>query len=193
MRYAALLRAVNLGGRTSIAMADLRSLLGDLGLENVRTVLASGNAVFDSVASTDLGTADSSGPAALGTEIETALTDRLGLSTRVLLRTHEQLTAVLKANPYPTAEDEPSKHLVQFLFEPVAAADRAHIEAFDAPAFEPEQFHLGVEQQVIYFRFPDGMGRSPLSVAFGRHVGKGLVMTGRNWNTVRKLHELTGA
>ena len=45
-RLVALLRGINLGSKRRVAMADLRELLAELGYEDVRTVLASGNAVF---------------------------------------------------------------------------------------------------------------------------------------------------
>jgi uncharacterized protein (DUF1697 family) len=182
VRYAALLRGVNVGGNAKIAMADLRALLEGLDFGSVKTLLQSGNAVFDVPSA-------GAGASALATTIEQALTDSLGLKTRVVLVTHQQLAAVIKANPFPSAEDEPSKHLVQFLFAPLTEAERARIASFDAPAFEPEEFRVGDE--VIYFRFPGGIGRSALAVAFGKHVTAKLAMTGRNWNTVRKLHDLT--
>ena len=180
VRYAALLRGVNVGGNKKIAMADLRLLLSGLGLDEVSTLLQSGNAVF---------TAPESDAVALAAQIEAALLADLGLSSRVVLWTHQQLAAVVAANPFPTAEDEPSKHLVQFLFKPLAAAEKERIAAFDAAAYAPEEFRVG--EEVIYFRFPDGIGRSKLAVDFGKHVTAKLVMTGRNWNTVRKLLDLT--
>jgi uncharacterized protein (DUF1697 family) len=179
-RYAVLLRGVNVGGNKKIAMADLRALLSDLGHTDVSTLLQSGNAVL---------TAPKAEAGKLAQRIESALAAKLGLSSRVLVRTHDELAAVIEANPFPTAEQEPSKHLVQFLFEPLTEADRARIAAFDAPAYGPEEFRVG--DGVIYFRFPDGMGTSRLAVDFGKHVGPKMVMTGRNWNTVRKLHDLT--
>src|SRR5215472_3228578 len=50
--YIGLLRAINVGGRNRIAMADLRTLLGSLGYSNVQTVLQSGNVVFEGKATT---------------------------------------------------------------------------------------------------------------------------------------------
>jgi uncharacterized protein (DUF1697 family) len=182
IRYAALLRGVNVGGNKKIAMADLRLLLTGLGHGEVSTLLQSGNAVF---------TAPEPDADLLSAQIESALADQLGLTSRVTLRTHQQLAEVIDENPFPSAEEDPSRHLVQFLFEPLTAADRSRITGFDAAAFEPEEFRLG--REVIYFRFPDGIGNSKLSVAFGKHVTSKMVMTGRNWNTVRKLHDLTAA
>ena len=45
-RNIALLRGINLGAKRRVAMADLRALLEELGYTDVRTVLASGNAIF---------------------------------------------------------------------------------------------------------------------------------------------------
>jgi uncharacterized protein (DUF1697 family) len=184
-RYAALLRGVNVGGHKKIAMADLRAVLTDLGHQDVSTLLQSGNAVF---------TAGSDDPEAdagrLAARIEAALAAELGLASKVLVRTHSELAAVIDANPFPTAEADPSTHLVQFLFEPLTPAGRARIAEFEADPFHPEEFRLGAG--VIYFRFPGGIGRSKLAVAFARQVGPKMAMTGRNWNTVRKLSELTG-
>jgi uncharacterized protein (DUF1697 family) len=187
VRYAALLRGVNVGGNKKIAMADLRLLLSGLGHGEVSTLLQSGNAVF---------TAPEPDAAKVAAQIESALADQLGLTSRVLLRTHQQLASVVEENPFASADDEPSRHLVQFLFEPLTPAGRDKITAFDADGFAPEEFRLGDE--VIYFRFPDGIGRSKLGEAFAKYVAANFgkpaqrpVMTGRNWNTVRKLCDLT--
>jgi uncharacterized protein (DUF1697 family) len=180
IRYAALLRGVNVGGNKKIAMADLRVLLTEMGHGEVSTLLQSGNAVF---------TAPEPDAERLAAQIESALADQLGLTSRVTLRTHRQLAEVIDENPFPSAEDEPSRHLVQFLFTPLTTAERDKITGFDAGPFAPEEFRLG--REVIYFRFPGGIGTSKLAVAFGRHVTAKMVMTGRNWNTVRKLHDLT--
>jgi uncharacterized protein (DUF1697 family) len=185
IRYAALLRGVNIGGK-KLAMADLRALLTGLGHTEVSTLLQSGNAVF---------TAPESDPGQLAARIETALADDLGLMSKVLLRSHFELDAVVGANPFPTAEEEPAKHLVQFLFDPLDPAGRALIEQFDAGPFAPEEFRVG--EGVIYFRFPNGIGRNVMDAAFSKHLTANFAkpvrpaMTGRNWNTVRKLRDLT--
>jgi len=46
--YIAFLRGINVGGNTLITMADLKKSFEKMGLKNVRTVLASGNVVFES-------------------------------------------------------------------------------------------------------------------------------------------------
>ncbi len=113
----------------------------------------------------------------------------------MLLRTHPELVAVVEANPFPTADEDPAKHLVQFLFVPLSPADRAAIEQFDAAPYAPEEFKVG--DGVIYFRFPNGIGRNVMDAEFSKHLTANFAkpvrptMTGRNWNTVRKLRDLT--
>ena len=48
MKYIALLRGVNVGGKNKVAMGDLRVCFESLGFENVTTYINSGNVVFDS-------------------------------------------------------------------------------------------------------------------------------------------------
>ncbi len=49
MRYIALLRGINVGGNNRVPMADLRTCLSDMGLDNVRTYIQSGNVIFDAI------------------------------------------------------------------------------------------------------------------------------------------------
>jgi uncharacterized protein (DUF1697 family) len=77
MRYAALLRAVNLVRVSRIAMSDLRRILTELGCADVTTHLQSGNAAFLSELP----------PAALERDIANALAAQAGLSCAVMVRT----------------------------------------------------------------------------------------------------------
>ena len=76
-----LLRGVNVGGRTQVAMADLRAMMAELGLGEARTLLQSGNVVFRS--SRRKG-------AALERALEVGASDRLGLRTDFFVRTATQ-------------------------------------------------------------------------------------------------------
>ena len=82
-RHVALLRAVNVGAHGKVAMADLRVLLADLGLGDPRTLLQSGNAVFD---------AGRARPAAIERQVEEALAERFGLKTDVMVRSAGECT-----------------------------------------------------------------------------------------------------
>jgi uncharacterized protein (DUF1697 family) len=183
-RYVALLRGINVGRNKQLAMADLRRLLEDLGYQDVVTHLRSGQAVFG---------AESGATAAAATKlagaIEDAITEHLGMDVRVVVRTRAQIAAVIKANPYPAADDDPTRVFCVFLSEPLTAAD---LKGVDPAAYEPEQFALARGGREIYLWLPAGMGVSTLGlVKWGQVTGKTtLVGTARNWRTTTKLLEL---
>lgn len=90
MRWVLLLRAVNVGGRNTVPMAELRALLEDLGHSDVRTVLNSGNAVF---------TSRQRSAVSIAAAVEAGLLDRLGVAVRACVRSPVQLQAALDALP----------------------------------------------------------------------------------------------
>lgn len=173
---AALLRAVNVGGTGKLPMADLRRVLGELGYAEPRTLLASGNAVFGAKAA----------DAALEAALEREVAARLGVTTDILVRDHAELAATMAANPFTEmAKDRPSALLVMFLkTEPAAARVAAVAGAIKGP----EQVAAG--PRCLFIAYGDGMGTSKLNGAVIER-GLGLRGTGRNWNTVGKLTELT--
>ncbi|MEU3691735.1 DUF1697 domain-containing protein [Streptomyces narbonensis] len=177
--YAALLRGINVSGHRKVPMAELRSVLEDLGHRDVRTYLQSGNAVF---------TTDS---AASDTELTTALEDaverRFGFRVDCLVRDGDYLAAVAEACPFPAAELE-GRQLHAIYYSGPAEPER--FAAIDREAYLPEDFALG--DRVLYLYVPEGLGRSRLGDVLTRpSVVKGLVATARNWNTVVKLVEMT--
>jgi uncharacterized protein (DUF1697 family) len=175
MRWAALLKGVNVGGNRKLPMADLRHFLADLGYGDVKTLLASGNAVFD---------ADEADADALEAHLQRAAKAQLGLDTAWLLRTHADLTAIVRANPFADAAvAHPSHLLVHFHRDPVPLA------LLDALVHDgPETLSaLGRE---LYVDYPDDIGHSKLPQAMARAKFPALV-TARNWNSVLKLVELT--
>jgi uncharacterized protein (DUF1697 family) len=172
--YAALLRGVNVGGKTSLPMADVRRVLEGLGYERPQTLLASGNAVFEAAGD----------PQTLEAEIARALADQVGLKTEVMVRGPAELAAVLAANPFPEmAKDDPSHLVVLFLKGP---ADPAKAAAIPIPGRE----RIAVGERCLYIAYPDGIGRSKLT---GIDRAMGTAGTARNWNTVRRLAELAAS
>jgi uncharacterized protein (DUF1697 family) len=175
MRVALLLRGVNLGGSRKLAMADLRELLATLGHTEVKTLMASGQAVV---------TTDRP-PAEVAAELEVRLLEDAGLRTDVMVRTGPDLAAVLEANPFPTADEDGARHAVVFLREPLTKDQLAKL---DPAADAPDQ--LTANGRELYLRLPNGFADSKLSIAVGKV--KGAPATTRNWNTVKKLAALTG-
>ncbi len=204
--YVAMLRAVNVAGRT-LPMADLRRSLEGLGLRHVRTYLQSGNVVFEAYgAATD---EDSVGAAArLAAAIEVRIERDLGPRVAVLVLTGEAMARVVTANPVRAEPgvDEGSLH-VTFLFtaageddfgEATAAAYSAVYEAafrgLQLPAVEGERAVVvgspPLATPVVYLCLPHGYGRSKLTNAFfERKLGTGA--TTRNWRTVTALAALS--
>ncbi|MEW2166216.1 DUF1697 domain-containing protein [Streptomyces sp. NPDC007084] len=178
--YAALLRGINVGGAKKVPMAELRTLMEGLGYGDVRTYLQSGNAVFSSSHGDE---------PSLAAELAAAIERRFGFDVGVLVRDHRYLKAVREACPFPAAEPAAKQVHVTYFSEPVDAARFASVEP---AAFLPEEFRLG--DRALYLYAPDGLGRSRLAQALSRpRLLKGVLATTRNWNTVVKLEELTGA
>ncbi|MCX4844399.1 DUF1697 domain-containing protein [Streptomyces sp. NBC_00893] len=176
--YAALLRGINVSGHKRVPMAELRSLLTELGHGDVRTHLQSGNAVFSSASDDEN---------ALAAELEQAIEKRFGFPVPCLVRDGAYLAAVAAACPFPAAELEGRQLHITYYDLPVDADRFARI---DPAAFRPEAFGLG--DRALYLYAPDGLGRSKLAEALSRtSVTKGLVATSRNWNTVEKLVRMT--
>jgi len=163
--YVALLRGVNLMGGTTLRMADLKALAEQLGLENVRTYIASGNLLFTS------GKAE----AAIKTALEAAVKRHMSRDVGVMVRTAKELAGVVEANPFA---GEPGNKVVAIFFdEPPPAGS---LEA--ATNIADERLALGKRE--IYVHYPSGQGRSKLNLR-SRALG-----TARNMNTVAKLAEL---
>lgn len=173
----AFLRGINVGGRARVPMADLRVLAATVGLDDVRTYLQSGNLLF---------AMPSGGTEHLMGDLERAISERFGLTVRVLMRTIADLSAIVAANPMPGATANGSKlHVVFLAGTPSAEA----VAALDADRSPPDVFAvLGGE---IYVHYPEGSGRSKLTLEyFERRLG--VAGTARNWNTVTKLVALAG-
>ncbi len=174
--HVALLRAVNVGGRNRIAMADLRELLEGLGYGGVRTHLQSGNAVFAAP-----GTPSSEH---LAGEIEGALVEEVGLTVKVIVRTRSELARAIAANPLLGVAEDHARLLVTFLSH---APDPEALAALAPAEFEPDVFAVG--EREIYAWYPEGVRATKLSNAFWERR-LGVVASARNWKTVTRLLEL---
>ncbi|MET9784897.1 DUF1697 domain-containing protein [Streptomyces canus] len=178
--YAALLRGINVGGSRKVPMADLRTLMEDLGHGGVRSYLQSGQAVF---------TADHGDEETLAAELAGAIEKRFGFAVDVIVRDHAYLKAIAEACPFPAAELEAKQLHVTYFSAPVDADRFAEI---DQAACLPEEFRLG--DRALYLYAPNGLGRSKLAEHLSKpRLNKGVIATSRNWNTVVKLVEMTDA
>jgi uncharacterized protein (DUF1697 family) len=166
-RQVALLRGINVGPTTAVAMADLKVSFEALGLADVETYVRSGNVVFS------------------GKATEAALEKRIaadfGRSYDVMLRTAADLRRIAKACPFPT-EDGKRVHVMFLDTKPQAV----ELDPGRSPGDE-----FAVQGSEVFIYTPNGFGRSKLAPSWFEK-GLGVRGTARNWNTVLKLVELTG-
>ncbi|MCK0090835.1 DUF1697 domain-containing protein [Rhodococcus sp. F64268] len=170
-RFVALLRGINVGG-VRIKMADLGALFTDLGFDNVRTVLASGNVLFD---------ADGTAPD-LKARIERALSDTFAYDAYVFVHPQSYLAAVVDAYPFDENVDGRHAYAV-FVADDSVLDELAGIGATLDPAVE----QIAVGDGVVYWEVVKG---ETIGSAFGKKVGASrfkTVTTNRNLRTVRKL------
>src|SRR5258707_2470437 len=105
----ALLRGINVGRAKRITMGDLRGLFVGLGHKNVRTLLNSGNVLFQC-------TRPNTGKLALS--IQNAIADTCGFSVPVTVVTATDLAAIIRENPLLPVAVDPAKYLVAFVAHP---------------------------------------------------------------------------
>ncbi len=177
--YVALLRAVNVAGHRPVRMGDLCALLGKLGLADPRSLLQSGNLVFQ---------AEAQAGEELERLLESEAEERLGLKTDFFVRSGGEWKEILSRNPFRReAERDPGHHVVMFLKEEPRAGG---VEALRAAITGPEVVRThGKEAYIVY---PAGQGRSRLTNAL-IETKLGTRGTARNWNTVRKVGALAAS
>jgi len=173
----ALLRGVNVGKAKRIAMADLRSVIESLGHTRVRTVLNSGNVVFD---------ASRANAGKLSQAIDAAIEKQFGFTARVSVITAQELDAIIGKNPLSRAAKEPARFLIA-----IAATDAAMAKAkpLAAQRWAPEA--LAIEGRVAYLYCANGLIESKVWKAIERATDGGA--TARNWATMLKLQAVADA
>jgi uncharacterized protein (DUF1697 family) len=171
----ALLRAVNVAGHGGVAMASLRAFFNDLGFAGARTLLQSGNVVFDG---------DSAG-AALELRLESEAAKRLGLRTIFFVRSAAEWEGLIAVNPFPDEAERDPSHLIVMCLK--ATPTKAAVAALQAAIKGPELVRAG--RRHVYITYPAGIGKSRLTAAVIEKA-LGSAGTARNWNTVKKLVDL---
>jgi uncharacterized protein (DUF1697 family) len=168
----ALLRAINLGPKRKIPMAELRTLFDDAGCADVATYIQSGNVVFSH---------PSRSTAALESKLEERIAEHRGFDVDVMIRTAKEMADIIDGNPFPR-KPTTELHVAFLKGKPAQAA----CEALDAvvPANEG---HV-VRNREVYLHLPKGVGVAKLPQMLSR---LGTPSTVRNWRTVTTLLELT--
>jgi uncharacterized protein (DUF1697 family) len=176
-RRIVLLRGINLGPNKRVPMAELRELLAGAGFEDVRTYVQSGNVVVASDA--DSGE--------LEQRFEQLLAERFGFEVPVVVRTRDELAAVVARNPLADVADDPKRYQVSFLG---AELEEGVVERL-AEVAAPDERVLA-DGRELYAWHPDGVARSKLWAKLAG-TGLGVKATARNWATVTKLLQMADA
>jgi len=167
----ALIRGINVGRGKRVSMTDLSRLVTDLGHTNVRTLLNSGNVLFQS---------KHANTAKLSTGIEAAITAKCGFSAMVTVITAAELASIINENPLLKIANDHSRHLVAFVPHPKLLAPlRPMLEE----TWTPDALAIG--SRAAYLWCATGILDSKLNLAFARKAGASA--TTRNWATVLKL------
>jgi uncharacterized protein (DUF1697 family) len=140
----------------------------------VKTYLQSGNAVVTSRKS----------PEKVAREVERLIAGRFGLEIDVVVRTRDELAAVVQRNPLGEVATNPKRYQVSFL---AAEPDPEVVRKLEALAVGSER--LVADGRELYAWHPDGVARSKLWAALAGR-GLGVTATARNWTTVTSLLEL---
>ena len=165
--YVALLRGVNLVGKSTLKMADLKDIAAALQLENARTYIASGNLLFTSDTPEER----------LRQMLEKELQAHMGKTVGVMLRTADEMEMVMKRNPFT---DQPSKSVQAFFMNEAPPAD---LLATVRNKADDERIATGPREVFVAYG-EKGIGRSRLRIPAAESG------TARNMNTVAKLAEL---
>lgn len=171
-RYIALLRGVNVGGIT-VKSAPLAAVFRDLGFTEVRTVLASGNVVFET---------SSSSRAALKRRIEQALADAFGYDAWIVLTTVDHVREVVDAFPFD-AEDPDRQPYAVFGSDESALDELAEAASDLDPAADP----IARGDGVVYWNPVKG---TTVDTPFAKLLAKARfkpLTTNRNLRTLEKL------
>jgi len=172
--YVALMRGLNVGKSTRIAMRDLVPLFEDYGCEQVKSYVQSGNVVFR--------IADDAIDELPGA-LQTTISDRLGVRTWIVLRDLEAMRETVANNPFADLDAPPTSIAVAFSRDRIAASG---FEYVGDPEAIPDR--VQVVGNDIYLYLPNGFSGSKFSPKFfNRDLG---ATTTRNWRTVTKLLEM---
>ncbi|MGI6235495.1 MAG: DUF1697 domain-containing protein [Christensenellales bacterium] len=169
-----LLRGVIPTGKNKVQMAALREALLQAGFARVRTWIQSGNALVDTALTREQ----------TGERVARVLREDLGVDLGVILKTAEEITAVLDGNPFAGLD---ATRVFYGLFNEAPAADKTtELEDMD---FGEDQ--LRITDQAVYTYIPGSAARTKLNNTYLQRK-LGITLTFRNANTLSKLVEMAG-
>ncbi len=180
MKYAALFKGINVGGKNIVKMSDLKQLLIDLGLAEVKTYIQSGNAIFE----TDFNEED------LYNMIYCGFTDRFGFESNVIIRNIDEIRALIEELPFSDEEiksaetaDPKLEHLYVCFLDNLP--DKSKIDDIHKKYQGKDGLKMGKKE--LYLLFYQSIRESKLATITAKTFNSS---TMRNWKTVNKLYDM---
>jgi len=171
-RYVAFLGSINVGGNR-LTMAELRHALEREDFENVETVVASGNVLFDH---------DERPTRGLEEKLEHVLRDRFDMTSIAAVRSRDEVAEAIAGNPFAEDGDEKLVHTLFLERDPDPAQFRVLVA--DHEGRGPERLAIG--PRALYIDYAGGVGESRLTGPFiERRLG--LRGTARNMRSLRRI------
>ena len=183
MKYAAFFRGINVGGKNTVKMAELKKLFSDLGFQKVQTYIQSGNVVFD--AEEDVAHA--------AWKIQKCFSAAFGFECAVVLRTVREMAGIIESLPFSEREIEEAsssnpavEHLYVYLMEGSDVGEQ--FDGLVRAYAGRDQMRLGTNE--IYLLCHESIRDSKLAASLGKLK---VSLTARNWKTINKLYEMMTA
>ena len=180
MQYAALFRGINVGGKNSVKMDDLRQLFLTLGLLKVKTYIQSGNVVFETAL----------GEAQLQHAICAGFAERFGFESKAALRSVNEMRALIDRLPISKAEiaaaeaaDSQVEHLYVYFLD--SQPEQARIDGICREPVGSDTLRKGDRE--VYLLCRQSIRKSEMAIRAAKAFPSATV---RNWKTVSKLYDL---
>lgn len=174
MKYIALLRGINVSGKNMIPMAALKQSFEKYGFRDVKTYIQSGNIVFQSEKITD--------EKQLFQEIRELIKKDFNADIPVIVRTPEELAAILKNKPFPDLLQEAEEKMHVTLLSDIPNAE--NISRIEKEKYLPDRFEI--LNREIFLYCPNGYGNTKLNNNFFESKLK-VSATTRNLRTMKVL------
>jgi uncharacterized protein (DUF1697 family) len=176
IRYVALLRGINVGGKNIIKMDDLKQSFEDMNFTNIKTYIQSGNILFGSKEKNKI---------KLTAEIEKTLSEKYNYEARAVILSFNELKEIISEAPEDFGkEKEKYRYDVWFLKAPLTAE-----EVINSVRIKEGVDKIYKGNNVVYTsRLTSEATKSRLIKIIQLLTYRN--MTIRNWNTTTKIYEI---
>ena len=180
MKYAAFFRGINVGGKNTVRMSDLSKLFVDLGFQNVKTYIQSGNVVFSSGTERHL----------LKAMIEKAFEEQFGFKSAVVVRSDAEISNIVDSLPFDASEIEQAKneapdveHVYIYLSD--SSVDTEKVNQLFASHGGKDRLQIGDRE--IYLLCFDSIRNSKFATLLTKLPQS---LTARNLKTMKKISSM---